>query len=314
MASAAPYPVATEIQIAQVCSFLARKDAAQQQYWNGQAIDPDQHRLLVMESEIIDYRYQNYPSDVTLIESGWYLYALCAPYQLEALKLLAGGQGGIIIDPKTNQPVNLLGVTKMFTVGDPSTSPLMDAGDSGFTVNDTGVIFDTVEFGLINSSPYPRTGSVPANQTTYTVTYTATSITIRFDPQTTASDGMQLKLTYLRSGAGQNFNPGNPGLPSQSGHEGEVLYTDGTTAYWRYPSKKLTSADFNQTDGITCTNTEWEHNSLVIVWDDLPKVLEPNVDYSLIVGGGFQILIPGFDARTTNYNLTVWLTGKTTVV
>ncbi len=125
---------------------------------------------------------------------------------------------------------------------------------------------------------------------------------------------MQLKLTYLRSGAGQNFNPGNTGLPSQSGHEGEVLYTDGSTAYWRYPSKKLTSADFNQTDGITCTNTEWAHNSLVIVWDDLPKVLEPNVDYALISGGGFQILIPGFDARNNAYNLTVWLTGKTTVV
>lgn len=308
---AAPYPVATEINIGKVSSYLARAEAANQLFYNGEALDKNLHRLITMETDIINYRYQNYSSDLTLLQSGWYLYALCGRFINASLKALGSGTGGAIIDPTTNQPINLAGVTKMFTVGDSTTSPLMNAGDTGFTVNETGILFDTVAFGFANASPLPRTGSVPTGQVTYSVAYTANSITITFASGTVAQNGDQFALTYLRAGAGTIFNgsSNSTGLPAQTGHQGEVLFTDGSTAYWRYPSKKLTSANFSQTDGVTCVNTEWANNKLVLVLDDLPKVLEPGVDYTLINGGGFIITMDGFDARVNSYNLTVWLTG-----
>ena len=307
------YPVATEINIAKYSAVLARKQTRQQQGYAGGSVSSDLHKLLVMESEIIDYQYQNYPSQVSLIPAGWYLYSLCGPYINAALKAIGNGTGGAIIDPTTNQPINLIGVTRMWTVGDASTGPLMNAGDTGFTVNDTGILFDTVALGYTGAAPFPRTGTVPAGQTTYLVTYTKDSITVNFANPFSAVDGEQYALTYLRAGAGSAFNPGTgAGLPAQSGHEGEVLFTDGENAYWRYPCTKITSADFSQSDGVTCTNAEWAHNSFVIEWDDLPKVLEPGVDYSLTTNG-FTITIPGFDARTQSYNFTIWLTGKNAV-
>jgi hypothetical protein len=309
----APYSVATEIQIGQVSSYLAKADAGKQAYYNGTALDSNLHKLIAMETDIVNWEYQNYPSNLTLIQAGWYLYALCGRYSNQALKIIGSGSGGIIIDPTTNRPINLVGVTTMFTVGDSSTSPLMNAGDGGFVINQTGIVFDTVAFGYANSSPMPRTGSVPSGQTTYSVTYTGSSITILLASPFTASDGEQYAITYLRASGGSSFVPAGSGLPAQTGHEGEVLFTDGSTAYWRYPSTKITSASFDQTDGVTCVNTEWAHNSLVIVFDDLPKVLEPGVDYTLISGGGFVITMEEFDARIYQYNLTVWLTGKNTV-
>ncbi len=109
---------------------------------------------------------------------------------------------------------------------------------------------------------------------------------------------------------------GGTGLPPQSGHAGQVLFTDGSAPYWGDPVIEITSADFG-TSQTLYSNPNLINNRFAILWDDLPKRIYTNLsnptypasDWKYDAGGGFQILIPGFNAQANQYRLTLFLKG-----
>lgn len=68
----------------------------------------------------------------------------------------------------------------------------------------------------------------------------------------------------------------------------------------------ITSADF-QPDGVTVVNTDWNNKVLQIFWNDIPRFIYDPAEWTYVVGGGFTILIPDFDASTTDYNFYVFV-------
>lgn len=106
-----------------------------------------------------------------------------------------------------------------------------------------------------------------------------------------------------------NNLPGVGVLPPQAGHEGEFLTTNGTSAAWISPHESLTSADF-EPDGVTVINTAWASNKLSIWLDAAGRFIYEDLgEWQPVAGGGFMILIPGFDANSFSYHLEVFLKG-----
>lgn len=108
-----------------------------------------------------------------------------------------------------------------------------------------------------------------------------------------------------------NTGGGGGSLPPQTGHEGEVLTTNGTSASWASPLIHITSADF-EPDGVTYVNTNLAFNKFDLFWDDLPNFIYEGVAWEYEPGGGFNITIPGFDANANGYNLHLFLKGLNT--
>ena len=111
-----------------------------------------------------------------------------------------------------------------------------------------------------------------------------------------------------------NNLPGAGVLPPQTGHDGEFLTTSGTSASWFSPCLFITSADF-EADGVTYINTDLISNKFLLFWNDLPRFIYNSdqnpgqIEWQYRVGGGFEILVPGFDANTTDYYLCLFLKG-----
>lgn len=122
-----------------------------------------------------------------------------------------------------------------------------------------------------------------------------------------ATNGSWIQVNNLGGG-------GSGSLPPQAGHEGEFLTTNGTSASWSSPCTFITSADF-EPDGVTYIDTDLVNNKFLLFWNDLPRIIynvEQNpgqVEWQYVAGGGFEILIPGFDASANNYYLCLWLQG-----
>jgi len=101
-------------------------------------------------------------------------------------------------------------------------------------------------------------------------------------------------------------------LPSQDGHEGEVLFTDGAgNLYWADTHIEYVSANFDL-DGITVTDSRLANNTFDLFWNEANRYLndeEPDPEFTRIVGGGFIINIVGFDANLADYHLYAELKG-----
>lgn len=66
-----------------------------------------------------------------------------------------------------------------------------------------------------------------------------------------------------------------------------------------------TSADF-EVDGITCSIPAMNGVTFEIYFNGLNRIIyneSGNQEWDYITGGGFQILLPGFDANTGDYHL-----------
>ncbi len=61
----------------------------------------------------------------------------------------------------------------------------------------------------------------------------------------------------------------------------------------------ITAADFSS-DGVTVVRTDWVNKTLFISWDNISKWIFEPTDWVYIIGGGFRIIIPGFDANEQN--------------
>lgn len=65
----------------------------------------------------------------------------------------------------------------------------------------------------------------------------------------------------------------------------------------------VTSADFS--DATNCPLPALNGYNIALFWNDVPKYLKKGTDWTPRVGGGFTILIAGFDATANAVNIVV---------
>lgn len=116
-----------------------------------------------------------------------------------------------------------------------------------------------------------------------------------------AQNDMWVSVTNPSSGGGGS-------LPPQSGHEGEMLTTNGASASWISPVFHVTSANFED-DGVTFLDDRIV-GGVYLYLDSISRILYPD-EYEIQESpSGVKILLDGFDASLSDYFLLVFLTGK----
>lgn len=90
------YTVPEIINIAKVSQYLAARDAARGALF-GQRPDPKLPLLLFMESELVEWGYEQSKDDITATAA--YLFNLCGGYGTRAAALIAQGVGGTVVTP-----------------------------------------------------------------------------------------------------------------------------------------------------------------------------------------------------------------------
>lgn len=159
------------------------------------------------------------------------------------------------------------------------------------------------EYYIINSNGFNISltsgfSYVDQYQTAQTVIPARTAIHIA-----KATNGSWIQINNLQgSGGGGN-------LPPQTGHEGEVLATNGTTSYWTSNHVSVTSADF--TTATDCPIPALALNTFSLFWaSGLANYIYEDINqWEYLVGGGFRILIPGFDSTLSNERFELSLKG-----
>lgn len=68
--------------------------------------------------------------------------------------------------------------------------------------------------------------------------------------------------------------------------------------------RKITSANFSAF--ADCPLPALNNDSLQIFWNDLGRFLTEGSEWQNLAGGGFRILVPGFDAIANSYSLTLY--------
>lgn len=140
-------------------------------------------------------------------------------------------------------------------------------------------------------------------QTTQTVIPPRTAIHIG-----KATNGSWVQLNNVGGG-------GTGNLPPQTGHDGEFLYTNGTSPAWLSPVLFIDSSDF-EADGVSYINTNLVSSKIALFWNDANRFIYSSdedaaqIEFQYLAGGGFQILMPGFDANTTSYHFYILLRGQ----
>lgn len=105
-----------------------------------------------------------------------------------------------------------------------------------------------------------------------------------------------------------NLGGGGSGgdLPPQAGNSGKFLATNGASSFWNAPHVSITSADFDS--ATECPLSSLAAFTLSIYWSDLANfIYESAGQWAALPGGGFEILIPGFDATLQDYHFEVFL-------
>ncbi len=85
------------------------------------------------------------------------------------------------------------------------------------------------------------------------------------------------------------------------------ISSGGTTGPAIQPNLTLvTSADFTTT--TDCPIPALIGLNITVLWVDPPKPLVLGTDFSVLAGGGFRVLIPGFDATAATFTFWVFTT------
>jgi hypothetical protein len=125
-----------------------------------------------------------------------------------------------------------------------------------------------------------------------------------------ALDGADLQIFWIDLGrflvkgtewtdlAGGGFTVTVPGFNSSSADYGFTVYS--STGSITPGPMAVTSLDFSTS--TQCPIPSLNGMALSIFWNDLNRYLIPGTEWSPLAGGGFTVLIPGFDASTTNYS------------
>lgn len=96
------------------------------------------------------------------------------------------------------------------------------------------------------------------------------------------------------------------GLPPQAGNSGKILATNGSSAFWVGATHRVTSSNFSS--ATECPLPALAAFDLEIFWVDLPNF---TFQWTPLVGGGFEMTAPGFDANAVNYTFILFLKAKT---
>jgi hypothetical protein len=107
------------------------------------------------------------------------------------------------------------------------------------------------------------------------------------------------------------------GLPPQTGHNGQSLFTSGTSAFWSDPAMQINGQDANWinsttwVNGSNYTNPYFSSAYFLIFWNDAGRYLLQNESPAEwgYVNNGFQIFYPGFNAQADNVNLFLLFKG-----
>lgn len=298
----APYQPLIVCNIADVSSGLASLETRNLSFYNWSSLDAQLSVILNMESEILRWKATYYPADPTLQSDADYVYALCGRFIGKALQKLGADSGGIVINPTTNQPIQLIVYREDFTLGTSRTPNYsLAAGDTSYTIPLSGFLVNSLEM-------YPGgTLLIEDDPTVFScsVIYAADYAIIQFNQP--VRNGQRFTVWGLRSttgtagGGGGTSGPTIP-LPLV---KGAYITNDGTRVLWDSPELKYTSADFTTGDGVTVIDTRLAIHDYDLYYESPQSVLlVPDVDYSVTASGGFVILMEGFDARTNDYTLT----------
>jgi hypothetical protein len=116
-----------------------------------------------------------------------------------------------------------------------------------------------------------------------------------------ATNGQWIQVNNLGIGGSGN-------LPPQTGHTGQSLFTNGTSAFWSDPVFQIPAGDPNWVNATTWVNGSSYINPYFsspffnLFWNDISRFLLQNVSpvewqYQT---NGFQILLNGFNSVTAN--------------
>jgi hypothetical protein len=114
-----------------------------------------------------------------------------------------------------------------------------------------------------------------------------------------------------------NLGGSASGLPPQPGHQGQVLFTQGSTAFWGDEVLQIAAADPNWVNGTTwqngfsVNNPSFSSPHFLLFWNDINRFLLQNSSPAewQYVSNGFQVLLPGWDAQAQNVNLFLFFKG-----
>lgn len=109
------------------------------------------------------------------------------------------------------------------------------------------------------------------------------------------SSGVWVQLNNIVSGSG-----GGGSLPPQSGNAGSVLVTDGSSEMWGAVHLSLKGSDFaNATD---YQNSYLQNFKFSIFVSEMNRYIYQDMsEWSYLPGGGFKMLIPGFDSTVPDF-------------
>ncbi len=288
------------INVAKATQVLSVIDKYRNKAFRGGTKVPDNklYMLLCATAEILEW-HNLYAPDADNIELMTnYVWSLVGEYESRALAALGNGTG-IIIDPLTGSPINLLGYRSDFTIGDPGS--LMDDGESVVTIPLPGFILGTVNM-------FPGINLTIGDATQFSISsilYKPTFVTITLNQGVTT--GQRYIIEGLRATSGTTGSgSGGSGFIIPPLQKGQFLSNDGTNLIWDEPTIKITSTSTGwQPDGITYLDSRLANHQIDIRWEDVPVLLDPATQYTTITGGGFTINIPGFDVNTNSYTLTI---------
>lgn len=173
-------PTVSEIiSIAKVSQYLAQVDILKKGLFGG-GIDRLLPRKLYCIRKNVEWMYEVDAADTTLTATSNYLYALCAPYNVQAQLIIGGGGGGVVVNPATGVSATYTEIRLQFVIGE-SGSP-MNAGDTTLTLNYQNVLSNTIIVFL------DGTGELPTNRTdriSYSVFYGVNSTQVTFNQPVT---------------------------------------------------------------------------------------------------------------------------------
>jgi hypothetical protein len=108
-----------------------------------------------------------------------------------------------------------------------------------------------------------------------------------------------------------NTGSGSGVLPPPGGHNGQVLFSNGSAPFWSDPVLQIAASDPNWINGTTwvngssVVNPSFSSPHFTLFWNDLSRYLLQNVSPAewQYVANGFQVLLPGWDAQLQDVNL-----------
>lgn len=300
---------ATVINIAHVTRVLAEYDKRRNKSFKGGTSAPDEYftMLLGMETEILEWLY-TYQSDYAYMTRNTnYVWSLIGNYAGAALRALGNGNG-IVINPTTGAPIGIDRYREDFAIGGIGGLPLprysFADGAISYTVPLSGFVIAFLEPSGVDEMIGDDT-QASLTSIDYTANY------VRFNLNQPVRDGEKYIVWGLRVGnvTGVTGGSGVPiPLPLE---EGKFLTNDGDNLLWGDPFVEITSADF-ESDGVTYLNSELEHHTFAIFFDDANTWLkpeEPEVEFTRISGGGFIINLTDFDANSNDYHFKIFKKG-----